>query len=161
MTDTRADPAQLVTSTTEYDWWGNTAKVIETANGVTRTTTTAHDNGGRPLKSTVTGGLGATLPEVTTEYSADRGRPVKTVSTTGGTITRVFDKLGLAGQGHLEESGQDRMGRPLQHPGQTWHQDLDLWRGPGLGLERICSRHVLLLHGSQVTHRVGRPDRTT
>ncbi len=89
-----SNPAQLVTSTTEYDWWGNTAKVIETANGVTRTTTTAHDNGGRPLKSTVTGGLGATLPEVTTEYSADSGRPVKTVSTTGGTITRVFDKLG-------------------------------------------------------------------
>ncbi|MEU6404909.1 DNRLRE domain-containing protein [Streptomyces sp. NPDC046985] len=89
-----SNPAELVTSTTEYNWWGGTAKVTETANGVTRTTTTSYDGGGRPVKSTVTGGLGAALPEVTTEYSQDSGRPVKTVSTTGGTITRVFDKLG-------------------------------------------------------------------
>ncbi|MGW4877661.1 RHS repeat-associated core domain-containing protein [Streptomyces sp. NPDC004262] len=89
-----SNPDRLVTSTAEYDRWGNTEKVAETAGSVTRTTTTTHDGAGRPIKSTVTGGLGAALPEITTEYEPDSGRPVKTVSTTGGTITRGFDKLG-------------------------------------------------------------------
>lgn len=114
-----SNPAELVTSTTEDNWWGSTATVKETANGVTRTTTTSYDGGGRPVKSTVTGGLGAALPEVTTEYSQDSGRPVKTVSTTGGTITRLFDKLGrqisyIDADGGVATVEFDKLDRPVK-----------------------------------------------
>ncbi len=89
-----SNPAQLPTTTTEYDWWGHQAKVTDTANGVTRTTTTSYDNAGRQNKTTVTGGLGQAVPEATTQYDPATGRAVKTVSPTGGTISRSYDKLG-------------------------------------------------------------------
>uniref|UniRef100_UPI0037BA2BB1 DNRLRE domain-containing protein n=1 Tax=Streptomyces avidinii TaxID=1895 RepID=UPI0037BA2BB1 len=89
-----SNPSQLATTTTEYDWWGNAAKVSETANGVTRTTTNSYDSAGRPTKVAITGGIGQAVPEATTEYDPATGRPFKTVSPTGGTITREFDKLG-------------------------------------------------------------------
>ncbi|MFF0428428.1 DNRLRE domain-containing protein [Streptomyces sp. NPDC004520] len=88
------NPAQLPTTTTEYNGWGAPAKVTETANGVTRTTTTTHDDAGRPTKVAVTGGTGQAVPEVTTEYDPVTGRVVRTVSPTGGTLTRTYDKLG-------------------------------------------------------------------
>ncbi|WP_436995085.1 DNRLRE domain-containing protein [Streptomyces sp. enrichment culture] len=88
------NPAQLPTTTTEYDWWGNEAKVTETANGVTRTTTTSHDDAGRPTTVRTTGGVGQAVPEATTEYDPATGQAVKTVSPTGGTITKAYDRLG-------------------------------------------------------------------
>ncbi|MFE0035664.1 RHS repeat-associated core domain-containing protein [Streptomyces sp. NPDC059015] len=88
------NPTQLPTTTTEYNWWGSTAKVTETANSVTRTTTTTFDNAGRTIKVAVTGGIGQAVPEVTTEYDPASGQAVKTVSPTGGTITKAYDKLG-------------------------------------------------------------------
>ncbi|MFJ1802055.1 RHS repeat-associated core domain-containing protein [Streptomyces sp. NPDC088180] len=88
-----SNPAQLVTSTTEYDWWGNTAKTADTANGVTRTTTTTHDAAGRPAQISTTGGVGAAVPQITIEYDPANGEAVKSVSSDGGTITRVYDKL--------------------------------------------------------------------
>ncbi|MFD4976937.1 RHS repeat-associated core domain-containing protein, partial [Streptomyces sp. NPDC058424] len=89
-----SNPTGLPTTTTEYDWWGNTAKVTETANGVTRTTTTTYDAAGRQIKSAVTGGLGQAVPEATTEYDPNSGKVTKTTSPTGGTITKAYDKLG-------------------------------------------------------------------
>ncbi|MDK1473901.1 DNRLRE domain-containing protein [Streptomyces sp. 549] len=89
-----ANPAQLPTTTTEYDWWGNPAKVTEAANGVTRTTTTTYDNAGRATKTAMTGGIGQAVPETSTEYDPATGQAVKTMSSTGGTIIRVYDKLG-------------------------------------------------------------------
>ncbi|MCB5167675.1 DNRLRE domain-containing protein [Streptomyces bambusae] len=88
------NPAQLVSSSTEYDWWGNPAKVTETANGTTRTTTTTYDAAGRVSKLAITGGTGQAVPETTTEYDAVTGRETRSVSPTGGTLTRQFDKLG-------------------------------------------------------------------
>ncbi|MFI8453764.1 DNRLRE domain-containing protein, partial [Streptomyces erythrochromogenes] len=89
-----SNPSQLPTTTTEYGWWGNPAKVSETANGVTRTTTNSYDSAGRPTKVAITGGIGQAVPETTTEYDPATGRAVKTLSPTGGTITKEFDKLG-------------------------------------------------------------------
>ncbi|MGW5093626.1 DNRLRE domain-containing protein [Streptomyces nodosus] len=89
-----SNPTGLPTSTTEYDWWGNTAKVTETANGVTRTTTTSYDAAGRQTKTSITGGLGQAVPEATTEYDPNNGKVTKTTSPTGGTITKAYDKLG-------------------------------------------------------------------
>ncbi|MEV3952575.1 sugar-binding protein, partial [Streptomyces halstedii] len=89
-----SNPTALPTTTTEYDWWGKTAKVTDTANGITRTTTTTYDSAGRPTKVAVTGGTGQAVPEATTEYDPATGQAVKTVSPTGGTITRAYDRLG-------------------------------------------------------------------
>ncbi|SBT92706.1 RHS repeat-associated core domain-containing protein [Streptomyces sp. DI166] len=89
-----SNPTGLPTTVTEYDWWGNPNKVTETANGVTRTTTTSYDDAGRQTKVAVTGGVGPAVPASTTEYDPANGQAVRTTSPTGGTITKVFDKLG-------------------------------------------------------------------
>ncbi|WP_123469570.1 DNRLRE domain-containing protein [Streptomyces sp. CEV 2-1] len=89
-----SNPTGLPTTTTEYGWWGDTVKVTETANGVTRTTTTTYDAAGRQVETAVTGGLGQAVPEATTEYDPANGKVAKTTSPTGGTITKAYDKLG-------------------------------------------------------------------
>ncbi|MFD9357894.1 DNRLRE domain-containing protein [Streptomyces sp. NPDC060031] len=89
-----SNPSELPTTTSEYDWWGNAAKVTSTANGVSRTVTTSYDGAGRATTVAVTGGVGQPVPDTTSEYDPASGRPVKTVSSTGGTITRAYDKLG-------------------------------------------------------------------
>ncbi|MFK4214150.1 RHS repeat-associated core domain-containing protein, partial [Streptomyces sp. NPDC030920] len=114
-----SNPANLPVTTTEYDWWGNTAKVTDTANGTTRTTTTTYDNAGRQTKSAITGGLGQAVPESTTEYDPATGREVKVTSPTGGTITKVFDKLGRQtsytdADGGVTTTEYDLLNRPVK-----------------------------------------------
>ncbi|MFC8095414.1 DNRLRE domain-containing protein [Streptomyces sp. NPDC057301] len=87
------NPSELPLTTTEYDWWGNPAKVTETANGVTRTTTTTYDDAGRPTKVEITGGTGQAVPSTTIEYDSVTGRHAKT-TTSSGTISKAYDKLG-------------------------------------------------------------------
>ncbi|MGW2844836.1 DNRLRE domain-containing protein [Streptomyces sp. NPDC001274] len=89
-----SNPSQLPTTVTEYDWWGNAAKVTDSANGATRTTTNTYDNAGRQTGTTLTGGLGQTVPSTTSVYDPATGRETKTTSPTGGTITKAYDKLG-------------------------------------------------------------------
>nr|WP_245877225.1 DNRLRE domain-containing protein [Streptomyces glaucescens] len=112
------NPSQLPTTTTEYDWWGNAVKVSDTANGVTRTTTTTHDSAGRPTKVTVTGGVGQAVPESTTEYDPATGLEAKTTSPTGGTITKAYDKLGRQisytdADGGTTTTAYDLLNRPV------------------------------------------------
>ncbi|WP_371800297.1 sugar-binding protein [Streptomyces sp. NBC_01707] len=114
-----SNPSQLPTTTTEYNWWGTPAKVTETANGTTRTTTTAYDEAGRPTKVTITAGIGQVVPEATTEYDASTGRPVKTTSSTGGTLTRTYDKLGRQisytdADGGITTTDYDLLGLPVK-----------------------------------------------
>jgi RHS repeat-associated protein len=114
-----SNPTGLPTTTTEYDWWGSPAKVIETANGVTRTTTTTYDNAGRQTKVAITGGVGQSVPESTTEYDPATGKTVKTSSPTGGTITRAYDKLGRPisytdVDGGTTTTEYDLLGRPVK-----------------------------------------------
>ncbi|MFE0704127.1 DNRLRE domain-containing protein [Streptomyces sp. NPDC058872] len=114
-----SNPAQLPITTTEYDWWGNPAKVTETANGVTRTTTTTYDNAGRPTNTVMTGGPGQAVPETTTEYAPATGQAVKTTSPTGGTITREYDKLGRQtsytdADGGVTTTEYDLLDRPVK-----------------------------------------------
>ncbi|WP_328913120.1 MULTISPECIES: DNRLRE domain-containing protein [unclassified Streptomyces] len=88
------NPTQLPTTTTEYGLFGQTTKVTETANSVTRTTTNAYDSAGRPTTVTITGGVGTAVPAVTTSYDAATGQAFKQTSTAGGTITKTYDQLG-------------------------------------------------------------------
>ncbi|MFE0642349.1 DNRLRE domain-containing protein [Streptomyces sp. NPDC058877] len=114
-----SNPAQLPTTTTEYNWWGGPAKVTETANGVTRTTTTTYDDAGRTTKVAITGGAGQAVPETTTEYDPATGRAVKTVSPTGGTLTKTFDELGRQtsytdADGGVTSTEYDLLDRPVK-----------------------------------------------
>ncbi|MBK0377276.1 RHS repeat-associated core domain-containing protein [Streptomyces sp. RB110-1] len=113
------NPAALPTTTTEYDWWGNPGKAVETANGVTRTTTTTYDNAGRQTKVAVTGGIGQAVPESTTEYDPATGQAVRTTSPTGGTITKAYDRLGRQisytdADGGTTTTEYDLLGRPVK-----------------------------------------------
>ncbi|GAB3174505.1 DNRLRE domain-containing protein [Streptomyces incanus] len=113
------NPSQLPTTTIEYDWWGNPAKTTETAGGVTRTTTQTFDGAGRPATVAITGGLGQAVPTRTTEYDPANGETVRTVSPTGGTITRQYDKLGRQvsytdSDGGVTTKEYDLLGRPTK-----------------------------------------------
>ncbi|MFF3399505.1 DNRLRE domain-containing protein [Streptomyces sp. NPDC002659] len=89
-----SNPGQLATKTVEYGLFGQTTKVTETANSVTRTTTTGHDAAGRPTTVTVSGGVGSAVPATTLSYDSTTGLEFKQTSTAGGTITKAFDQLG-------------------------------------------------------------------
>ncbi|MGW0926633.1 DNRLRE domain-containing protein [Streptomyces sp. NPDC002755] len=89
-----SNPTQLPTKTTEYAADGQVAKVTETANGTTRTTTNGYDSAGRPTTVAITGGLGTVVPATTTGYDPATGLANKQTSTAGGTISKTFDQLG-------------------------------------------------------------------
>ncbi|MGV4987911.1 DNRLRE domain-containing protein [Streptomyces sp. NRAIS4] len=112
------NPTQLPTKTVEYDRWGNTSKVTETANGVTRTATTTADASGRPTLVSVTGGVGTAVPDVTTTYDPDSG-DTATITSNGHTITHVTDMLGREisyndGNGNTAATQYDALGRPTK-----------------------------------------------
>ncbi|MER8046434.1 DNRLRE domain-containing protein, partial [Streptomyces sp. NPDC094032] len=114
-----SNPTGLPTTTTEYDWWGNPAKLTESANGVTRTTTNTFDNAGRPIRSVMNGGLGQAVPETTTEYDPVTGQAVRAVSPTGGTITKTYDQLGRLAtytdaDGGMTTTEYDLLDRPVK-----------------------------------------------
>ncbi|MGV9244594.1 DNRLRE domain-containing protein [Streptomyces sp. NPDC003710] len=113
-----SNPTQLPTKTTEYDRWGNTSKLTETANGVTRTTTTTADAAGRPTLMSVTGGVGTAVADTTTTYDPDSGK-VATTTANGRTITHVTDMLGREisysdGSGNTAATQYDALDRPTQ-----------------------------------------------
>ncbi|MEV0449101.1 DNRLRE domain-containing protein [Streptomyces sp. NPDC050600] len=114
-----SNPTQIPTTTTEYNWWGQPAKVTETANGTTRTTTTTFDRAGRPVTSKLTGGVGQAVPESTTVYDPVTGKEIKTTSPTGGTITKAYDKLGRQisytdADGATTTTEYDQLDRPVK-----------------------------------------------
>jgi YD repeat-containing protein len=92
VTGSGSNPPQLPTDTTEYDWWGNAAKVTHTANGTTRTTTSTFDDAQRVVLVTVSGG-GDSVPDTTTTYDGQTGK-VASVSAGGHTVTHTYDVLG-------------------------------------------------------------------
>ncbi|MFF3379800.1 DNRLRE domain-containing protein [Streptomyces sp. NPDC002680] len=110
-----SNPSQLPTKTVEYDRWGSTAKTTETANSVTRTTTDTYDAAGRLTTTSVSGGVGTAVPDVTTTYDASNGA-VATVASSAGTITHVQDQLGREisytdGAGNTAATSYDALGR--------------------------------------------------
>ncbi|MEU8522214.1 DNRLRE domain-containing protein [Streptomyces sp. NPDC048577] len=114
-----SNPSALVTSVVEYDRWGETAKITETANGVTRVRTTDTDAAGRVTRMTVSGGVGTAVPVTTTTYDPENGRATTITSPDGGTITKAYDRLGRLisytdADGGVTTSTYDAEGQPLQ-----------------------------------------------
>lgn len=112
-----SNPSQLPTKTTEYDRWGNTAKVTETANGSTRTSTSTYDGAGRVKTVSVTG-VGTAVPDTTTTYDPDSG-DVATVTAGGQTISHSYDQLGREisyndGAGNTTTTAYDALGRVVK-----------------------------------------------
>jgi len=113
-----SNPTGLPTKTFEYGLYGQAAKVTETANGVTRTTTSGFDAAGRATTLTTTGGLGAAVPAGTTTYDAATGLPLKETSTDGSTITKAYDALGREisytdADGGTTTTSYDALDRPV------------------------------------------------
>jgi RHS repeat-associated protein len=88
-----SNPTDLVTKTITYDYYGAEDTTSETANGITRTTTTTY-TAGRPTKITVAGGVGVATADTTITYDTSTGRIATKVASTGGTITHTYDTLG-------------------------------------------------------------------
>ncbi|MFJ3197944.1 DNRLRE domain-containing protein [Streptomyces griseoviridis] len=113
-----SNPSELVTTVAEYDRWGETAKLTETAGGATRVKSTTYDAAGRARNVTVTGGLGTAVPAVTTTYDAGSGKVATITSTDGGTITKAYDRLGRLisytdADGATTTSSYDAQDRPV------------------------------------------------
>ncbi|MFB8128593.1 DNRLRE domain-containing protein [Streptomyces mirabilis] len=118
ITDGGSNPNELPTKTTEYDRWGNPAKVTETANSVTRTTTNTYDAAGRVKQTQVTGGIGTAVPAQTTTYDTASG-DVATVSNGTAIITHTTDLLGREiayddGAGNVTHTEYDSRGRKIR-----------------------------------------------
>ncbi|MFF3246450.1 DNRLRE domain-containing protein [Streptomyces sp. NPDC002870] len=92
ITGSGSNPNQLPTQTTEYDRWGNPAKVTRTANGSTATTTTTYDSAARAVRISVAGG-GDAVSDIITTYDDKTGK-VATVTSGGHTVTHAYDDLG-------------------------------------------------------------------
>ncbi|MFF7647414.1 DNRLRE domain-containing protein [Streptomyces canus] len=113
-----SNPNELPTKTTEYDRWGNPAKIAETANGVTRTTENSYDGAGRPSQTKVTGGIGTAVPTQTTTYDPDNGSTA-TVTNGTATIRRTRDALGREityddGAGNVTRTQYDNRDRRIR-----------------------------------------------
>ncbi|MFF9839227.1 DNRLRE domain-containing protein [Streptomyces sp. NPDC013740] len=111
------NPAEAVTTVYTYGRWGQVVTKAETANGVTRTTTTAADAAGRPTGTTITGGTGTATPATTITYDGATGQVAGT--TAGGkTSTSTFDALGRTltysdGAGSTSSFTYDILDRPV------------------------------------------------
>ncbi|MFF9122916.1 RHS repeat-associated core domain-containing protein [Streptomyces sp. NPDC014889] len=113
-----SEPKQVVDNSYEYGFFGQNTKRIETANGASRTTTVTFDNAGRQLKTTVTG-PGQAVPDSTRVYDSATGLPAGTTSSTGGTTTKAYDKLGRLisytdADGGVTRTEYDLLDRPVK-----------------------------------------------
>jgi RHS repeat-associated protein len=112
------NPSQLPTKTTTYDQWGNPWTVADSANGVTRTTTTTYDTAGRAKTTSVTGGVGTAVPDTTTTYDPATGQTATTGNGTQ-TISQSYDALGRQisytdGASNTATTWYDNLDRPTK-----------------------------------------------
>ncbi|MFB7493135.1 DNRLRE domain-containing protein [Streptomyces sp. NPDC056161] len=111
------NPAEAVTTVYTYGRWGQVVTKAETANGVTRTTTTAPDAAGRPTGTTVTGGTGTGTPATTITYDGATGQVASTTAN-GRTSTSTYDARGRTltysdGSGSTSSFTYDILDRPV------------------------------------------------
>jgi RHS repeat-associated protein len=118
------DPARAPTDlpvkrVEEYSRFGDPTKVVETAAGKTRRTTTVYNGADRVTSVAITSDDGSVaLDPVLTEYDAATGLPWKT-TVGGATVTREYDLLGRVitytdADGGVTRSQYDRFGKPTR-----------------------------------------------
>ncbi|MFE9256599.1 DNRLRE domain-containing protein [Streptomyces sp. NPDC006879] len=113
-----SQPTEVTDTVYEYGFFGQNTKRTDTANGAARTTATTFDAAGRPLKTTVTG-PGQAVPDTTLTYDPATGLPAGSTSSTGGTITKAYDKLGRLisytdADGGVTKHEYDLLDRPVK-----------------------------------------------
>ncbi|MFJ5657309.1 DNRLRE domain-containing protein [Streptomyces microflavus] len=118
ITGSGTNPDRALTTTTEYDRWGNPTKVTRSANGTTDVTTTTYDAAGRLTRTSVTGGIGTAVTDIVTTYDAATGK-TSTVSSNGKTVTHEYDRLGREvsyqdGAGNTAAHQYDALDRPVK-----------------------------------------------
>ncbi|MEU1472402.1 DNRLRE domain-containing protein [Streptomyces sp. NPDC005761] len=111
------NPAEAVTTVYTYGRWGQVVTKAETANGVTRTTTTTADAAGSPTGTTITGGTGTGTPATTITYDGATGQVASTTAN-GKTSTSKYDALGRThtysdGSGSTSSFTYDILDRPV------------------------------------------------
>ncbi|MER5749188.1 RHS repeat-associated core domain-containing protein [Streptomyces sp. NPDC002088] len=112
------NPTQAVTTVYTYNRWGQVATKAETANDVTRTTTTTVDAAGRATKTTVTGGSGKETPATTYTYDESNGQ-IATLTSNSQTVAYGYDDLGRQtsytdGAGNTSATAYDVLDRPVK-----------------------------------------------
>ncbi|MFD5076503.1 RHS repeat-associated core domain-containing protein [Streptomyces sp. NPDC058371] len=117
------NPAEAITTVYSYGRWGQVVTKAESANGVTRTTTTTPDAAGRPTGTTVTGGTGTGTPATTITYDGPTGQ-VATTAANGKTSTTAYDALGRTlsysdGAGNTTSYTYDILDRPVTASGSV------------------------------------------
>ncbi|MBM9506803.1 DNRLRE domain-containing protein [Actinacidiphila acididurans] len=127
-----ANPGELPVKSFTYDRYGNTISETDTANGQTRTVTTAYDPAEREKSVQVTSTTGTALAEADQTYDPSTGQ-VATQSNGTQTITKHYDALGRQvsytdGNGNSSTTGYDAQDRPVTSadsaPGTTtWTYD--------------------------------------
>lgn len=110
---------QLPTIYNEYDAYGQPAKVVETANGASRTQVTTYDTAGRQKSITTSGTAGTAIPDQTFTYDPEAGHLTQTSSPNAGSITRTFDVLGRQmsytdADGGITSVQYDQLNRPVK-----------------------------------------------
>lgn len=110
---------QLPTIRSEYDVYGQPSKVVETANGASRTQITTYDGAGRQKSITTSGTAGTAIPDQTFTYDPEAGHVTQTASPNAGTITRSYDALGRQisytdADGGTTSVQYDQLNRPVK-----------------------------------------------
>ncbi|TMR94011.1 RHS repeat protein [Nonomuraea basaltis] len=114
----RVSPAGAPVKITEYNRYGQPAKITETSGTTTRTSTFGYDAAGRAATLAITGGLGTAVPTQTVTYDQATGRTAK-VSGGGSAITTELDALGRRtryddGRGGVTTTEYDALDRPVK-----------------------------------------------
>ncbi|MDQ0934817.1 YD repeat-containing protein [Streptomyces turgidiscabies] len=112
-----SNPSKLATKAYTYGRWGQVVTTTETTNGTTRTTTNSYDSAGRLDGTSVTGGVGTSVPASAVTY--DSAGLTTTVTSNGMTITSSVDQLGRQisyndGTGNITSIGYDSLNRPVK-----------------------------------------------
>ncbi|WP_329266873.1 DNRLRE domain-containing protein [Streptomyces sp. NBC_01451] len=113
-----SNPSEAVTTVFTYDRWTQLATKSVTANGQTRTTTITKDSAGRPVTTSITGGIGQSVPSATITYNTANGQ-MATRTSGGQTIAYVYDALGRPtsyndGAGNITTTAYDVLDRPVK-----------------------------------------------
>ncbi|MEV6956435.1 DNRLRE domain-containing protein [Streptomyces sp. NPDC051183] len=118
-----ANPAELATTTYQYNRWGGVAITAKTANGATVTSTITYDDAGRRAKASASGGPGTAVSDTVFTYDSETGH-TKTQTSNGQTVSYAHDALGRLisytdGSGNTTRTEYDNLDRTVKSSDST------------------------------------------